>query len=97
MSCFEHRNLLNRLILGILKKYPGNFINGSFCNRSLGTRYSENCFEVQTFLQSTFKGDYRFRKLLLEPLPCCYLFKVNNKNTRTMCEIFSKFMIKTIE
>ena len=26
-----------------------------------------------------------------------YLFKVNNKNTRTMCEICPKFMIKTIE
>ena len=27
----------------------------------------------------------------------CYLFKVNNGNTRTMCEICSKLSIKTPE
>ena len=29
--------------------------------------------------------------------PGIYLFKVNNFNTRTMCEIFSKLTINTLE
>ena len=37
-------------------------------------------------------------RLLSETLPVgIYLFKINNGNTRTMCEICSKLTIKTTE
>ena len=38
-----------------------------------------------------------FWNILFHILVCIYLFKVNNGNTRTMCEVCSKLTIKTPE
>ena len=38
------------------------------------------------------------RDVIEEPVPVgIYMFKVNNRNTRTRCEIYSKLTIKTAE
>ena len=48
-----------------------------------------SCRESEDFIQI---------KVLLKHLPAGnYMFKVNNKNTRTRCEICSKLTIKTPE
>ena len=68
--------------------------------------YAAQCFAIFEFIGHGVAGASSTRNVLLI-LPCIfmiftipagiYLLKVNNRNTRTRCEICSKLTIKTPE
>ena len=51
---------------------------------------------VVTFLKKYFKKNWKSIGIIYSP-PGNYMLKVNNRNTRTRCEICSKLTLKTQE